>query len=61
VLQPLLDEVASRLLRPEVAAQREPGGLAALLANPLAAHHATAVPLLQPSQSAFLGEPPGSG
>ncbi|KAG2497833.1 hypothetical protein HYH03_004103 [Edaphochlamys debaryana] len=54
VFQPLLDEVGSRLLRPDAASAREPGGHAALLANPLAPHAPTALPLLAPSHAAFL-------
>ncbi|GLC36018.1 hypothetical protein PLESTM_000393200 [Pleodorina starrii] len=54
VLQPLLDEVGSRLLRPEAAASREAGGHGALLANPLAPHCPGAVPLMPTSHHTFL-------
>ncbi|GFR41514.1 hypothetical protein Agub_g2209, partial [Astrephomene gubernaculifera] len=54
VLQPLLDEVSSRLLRPEAAAAREAGGHWSLLANPLGPHSAGVVPLLTTSHAAFL-------
>lgn len=47
VLQPLLDEVGHRLLRPEA---REHAGLA----NPLGPHHPEAVPLLSTSHPTFL-------
>ncbi|PNH03034.1 hypothetical protein TSOC_010932 [Tetrabaena socialis] len=52
-LQPLLDEVGSRLLRTDGAGSREAGGHAAL-ANPLGPHHPSAVPLLGTSHQAFL-------
>ncbi|KXZ56192.1 hypothetical protein GPECTOR_1g166 [Gonium pectorale] len=54
VMQPLLDEAGARLLRPEGAATRGPGGSATLLSNPLAPHDPGALPLLTPSHSAFL-------
>ncbi|KAG2440829.1 hypothetical protein HXX76_003684 [Chlamydomonas incerta] len=56
VLQPLLDEAGARLLRPDAAASREPGGLFSCLANPLAPHAAgaaAAVPLLPTSHGTF--------
>ena len=64
VLQPLLDEAGARLLRPDAAAGREPGGLFSCLANPLAPHAsgaAAAVPLLPTSHGTFLGGCGGGG
>ncbi|EFJ43026.1 hypothetical protein VOLCADRAFT_96769 [Volvox carteri f. nagariensis] len=54
VLQPLLDEIGFRLLRPEAAASREPGGHVGLLANPLAPHCPGTVPLITTSHHTFL-------
>ncbi|GIL67857.1 hypothetical protein Vafri_21149, partial [Volvox africanus] len=54
VLQPLLDEMGFRLLRPEGAASREAAGHLSLLANPLGPHCPGAVPLLTTSHHTFL-------